>query len=240
MSDHFKVLTGTMENGKTTVNINGGNGNITLGGEGSQGDLALLNADGEQTTHIDGGNGNLTMGGWGSQGDITLLHTGGEQTVHIDGGNGNITLGGSGSQGDVVLLHTEGEQTVHIDGGNGNIVLGGNGAQGDAAFLKADGKQTVHIDGGSGDITLNGEKLKPADYVFRAGYPLRSLRATKEYIAMNGHLPGIPSEQEFKENGLSLAKFSMQLLEKVEEMTLHLIRQEEEIRRLRDKVDANG
>ena len=71
-----------------------GNGNITLGGHGSEGDVTLNNTDGNCTVHIDGGGGNITLGGYGAQGDVTLKNAAGSGIVHIDGGEGTITLSG--------------------------------------------------------------------------------------------------------------------------------------------------
>ena len=74
--------------GNTSVAIEGDGANINLGGNGHNGDIRMMNADGELCVYIDGGNSNFTAGGAGSQGDIALLNTDGEQTLHLDGGEG--------------------------------------------------------------------------------------------------------------------------------------------------------
>lgn len=237
MDQEFKKLNGTNDSGKVTAVLDGSNGNLTLGGHGSQGDITLLHTEGKQTIHLDGGEGNILLGGNGSQGDIGMLNADGQQTIHLDGGNGNLTMGGNGSQGDITLLHTEGAQTIHIDGGNGNMTMGGGGSQGDLALLDGDGKQTIHLDGGSGDITLNGRKLQPADFVFEPDYVLPELESVDRFIKENGHLPDLPSGDTMKNEGLSLANFNMLLLQKVEELTLYVIQQEKQIRELREEMN---
>lgn len=137
--------------------LDGDRANLVLGGEGAQGDIALLDAQGGQTVHLDGGQGNLTLGGEGAQGDIALLNADGHQTVHIDGGNGNLWLGGEGAQGDITLMNTDGQETIVLDGGEANITLGGGGAQGDLVLLHARDGQTIHLDGGNGNLALGGE-----------------------------------------------------------------------------------
>lgn len=63
-----------------------------------------------------------------------------------------------------------------------------------------------------------------ADYVFANDYKLMSLRDLEAYIKKNNHLPNIPSAQEVKENeGVDLGAMNVKLLEKIEELTLHLI-----------------
>ncbi len=45
---------------------------------------------------------------------------------------------------------------------------------------------------------------------------------------MLGHLPGIPSAAEVEANGISLSEMQSRLLQKVEELTLHMIALEKE------------
>jgi hypothetical protein len=84
------------------------------------------------------------------------------------------------------------------------------------------------------DITVT-NTLWP-DYVFRPEYRLRPLGEVEEHIRALGHLPGVPSAREVEEKGVSVGEMQGKLLEKVEELTLHLIRQEKENRALRERV----
>lgn len=71
-----------------------------------------------------------------------------------------------------------------------------------------------------------------ADYVFKEGYKLRSLSELKSFIEENGHLPGIPKASVVEKNGLNLGEINAKLLEKIEELTLYVIYQEEQIQEL--------
>lgn len=75
------------------------------------------------------------------------------------------------------------------------------------------------------------------DYVFAKDYKLKSLEQIQEYINENGHLPGIPTAKEVKENGLNMGSMQVKLLEKIEEMTLHLISLEEKNNALKEEVN---
>nr|WP_068892580.1 tail fiber protein [Pedobacter panaciterrae] len=66
------------------------------------------------------------------------------------------------------------------------------------------------------------------DYVFAKDYDLPSLRETEQHIKKNGHLPGIPSAEEVKANGIDLGEMNAKLLQKIEELTLHLLAIENE------------
>ncbi len=75
-----------------------------------------------------------------------------------------------------------------------------------------------------------------ADFVFKKDYQLPSLQEVKAHIDEHQHLPGIPSEAEVKENGVGLAEMTTKLLQKVEELTLYAIQQQETIEKLNNKV----
>lgn len=65
------------------------------------------------------------------------------------------------------------------------------------------------------------------DYVFRPGYRLRPLSEVAAYIRANRHLPDIPSDAEVKAHGVSVGEMQAKLLAKIEELTLHMIREHE-------------
>lgn len=63
------------------------------------------------------------------------------------------------------------------------------------------------------------------DYVFESEYPLLSLDNVKEFISKNGHLPNIASAQQMAKDGhYDVAQMDAKLLEKIEELTLYLIK----------------
>jgi hypothetical protein len=76
------------------------------------------------------------------------------------------------------------------------------------------------------------------DYVFSDNYELMSLPELENSIKINKHLPGIPSAREVEKNGISLGEMQTVLVEKVEELTLHLIDQNKLITDLQQEVKA--
>ncbi len=62
-----------------------------------------------------------------------------------------------------------------------------------------------------------------ADYVFKPSYQLMTLKETHHFIQENGHLPDVPSEEELKTGGLDLGEMQRIQMQKIEELTLHLI-----------------
>ena len=76
-----------------------------------------------------------------------------------------------------------------------------------------------------------------ADFVFKKDYKLPTLGEVKKHITEKGTLPGIPSESDVKANGVSLGEVNALLLQKIEELTLYVIKQQEEIEILKEKVE---
>ena len=76
-----------------------------------------------------------------------------------------------------------------------------------------------------------------ADFVFADDYQLRPLSEVKAFIAENKHLPEIQSAQEMQENGVSVSELQTQLLQKIEELTLYILQQDETIQELRQEVE---
>ncbi|MDE2847234.1 MAG: Ig-like domain-containing protein [Gemmatimonadota bacterium] len=83
-----------------------------------------------------------------------------------------------------------------------------------------------------GTVKAEGYRLRmiPADYVFEEGYDLLSLDEVASYIRKHGHLPGVTSGAEMKANGLGISQMQTVLLEKIEELSLYIIAQHEQLR----------
>lgn len=68
-----------------------------------------------------------------------------------------------------------------------------------------------------------------ADYVFEDDYNLLPLKEVEAFIDLKGHLPNIPSSRDVSEKGYNMHSINVLLLEKIEELTLHMIAQEKRI-----------
>ncbi len=75
-----------------------------------------------------------------------------------------------------------------------------------------------------------------ADYVFSEGYKLRPLSEVRDFYEKNKHLPNIPDEREVLEKGVNLSEMTVKLLEKVEELTIYLVQQQDRIGELEKEV----
>jgi len=73
------------------------------------------------------------------------------------------------------------------------------------------------------------------DYVFEKDYDLSPLSKVEEYIQAHKHLPNIPKGKTIEEEGLELGEMNKLLLEKIEELTLHLIDQDKRLKILEEE-----
>ncbi len=99
-----------------------------------------------------------------------------------------------------------------------------------------------------GNIRLFGwpNEYRRADYVFekyyngssklKPSYKMASLKTIEEFTKKNHHLPGVPSAAEIKKNGLVLNQATNLNLEKIEELFLHLIKQEKTIKAQKERI----
>lgn len=76
-----------------------------------------------------------------------------------------------------------------------------------------------------------------ADFVFEKDYQLPTLPSVKEHIKTYKTLPGIPSEKKVKKEGVNLADINAKLLQKIEELTLYIIAQDERIVEIEKKLE---
>ncbi len=132
--------------------------------------------------------------------------------------------------------------SMFIDGW-GNVGIGNLNPQ-----AKLDVSGTIEAQ----DILVTANALP--DYVFENEYHNATLAEVAAYIEKNHHLPGMPSAADAAANGVSVGGMQNKLLEKVEELTLHLIEQdkrsgqleqrnsqlEDENRRLRSELELQA
>ena len=83
-----------------------------------------------------------------------------------------------------------------------------------------------------GKVKVKGTALNVPDYVFADDYQLMPLDQLSVFITENRHLPGVASAEEVYKDGLDLAGSQLSVLEKVEELTLYTLQQNEVLKRL--------
>lgn len=121
------------------------------------------------------------------------------------------------------------------------------GMKTDGTFVSMGGNFGIGTDSPTDKLSVNGnirakeikvENANWPDYVFNKDHKLPSLQETENHIKERGHLPGIPSAADVKANGIDLGEMNARLLQKIEELTLHLIEQDKNQKTLQEEVRA--
>jgi hypothetical protein len=82
------------------------------------------------------------------------------------------------------------------------------------------------------NVTLEGWP----DFVFHDNYPLMDLEEIARHVREERRLPGFPSAEEVHEHGAQLGETTRLLVQKAEELTLHLIELKRENARLAERI----
>ncbi|WP_024769127.1 tail fiber protein [Aquimarina macrocephali] len=178
------------------------------------------------------------------------LHVNGDTTLNIYHGTtqGHLNFRQGQPVTDVAIVTAQhGFATyngLRINGTNGVSIGTNNGVE----RLRVDSAGNVGIGTTSPDmkLTVKGNihaeevlidlNVPAPDYVFKKDYNLRSIEEVEKFIIENSHLPEIPSAKEFEQNGVMQAEMDMNLLKKIEELTLYTIQQQKEIEELKSLV----
>lgn len=144
----------------------------------------------------------------------------------------------TGLQGNYFLfLSDEGKVGVNTKRPTANLTVFGNLLIGDPNQVALPMGYRLYVQNG-----ILAEKIKVAlintgdwaDYVFNDNYNLMSLGNLATFINKNGHLPGVDSSEEiFNNGGYDIVKMDSKLLEKIEELTLYILKLNKELEELK-------
>jgi hypothetical protein len=233
-----------------TVEILGTQVSDTTGGI-----ISLRNTRNNVTVQIDGEEAS-------TGGQIILATNDQVATIEIDGefgsgGQGRMTINGSsdadlatpnsgyfmlGTPGGTNIIADDNEimarngslgAQLHLQRETGQVVIGGLGAASLPAeyILLVDGKAILE------EVEVQLSTVWP-DYVFDDDYELMPLDKVEEHIDAKGHLPGMPSADDMENGTVPLGEMQLQLLEKVEELTLYVIGLKKELDEVKAERDA--
>lgn len=121
-----------------------------------------------------------------------------------------------------------------VIGATGNVII--NDIGGLVGIGTSTPKEKLSVNGNIRAKEIKVESGNWPDYVFNDDYELTPLNELYKFITVHGHLPKIPSAKIVEDEGVSLGEMNRLLLEKVEEITLHLIEKDKEILNLQSEL----
>jgi len=119
---------------------------------------------------------------------------------------------------------------MQIDRTSGNIAFGSTFATG--YRLSVEGKIICT------ELRVNLVADWP-DYVFKHDYQLMPLDRLGAFIEKNGHLPNVPPASEIERSGLEVGEMQRLMMEKIEELSLYILKQQEQIDALQEQIEKD-
>jgi hypothetical protein len=123
---------------------------------------------------------------------------------------------------------TQGQPRITITG-TGNVGIGTDDTKGYKFAVNGDAMFTR--------IKVKAYTSWP-DYVFADNYQLPALSELAGYIQQHKHLPGMPTATEVQQEGLDVAEMNKKLVQKVEELTLYLLKIDQQNQELKKEIEV--
>ncbi|OWK68719.1 hypothetical protein CBW18_20780 [Pedobacter sp. AJM] len=144
----------------------------------------------------------------------------------------NWALRGVYQHGNGVGINQDGGDLDLIKSLDGNIILAtktDGSAMGNVGIGFVNPNEKLAVNG-----TVRAKEVKVTaeiwpDYVFSKKYAMMPLAELAQYIQTHKHLPEIPSAAQVNKEGIALGEMNRLLLQKLEELTLHLIEKDKQI-----------
>jgi len=173
------------------------------------------------------------------------------QKLTVSGGNigldnqGSLVAKNSLGNYEVALFGRWTDNATYLDGGTGGTYFRTANGSVVNQYLSTNGNTGIGTTNPAYKLDVIGTvrarevrvNLSGADFVFEDSYELMPLNELEKFIKKNKHLPEIAPAKEMQEKGGDLGGLTVQLLQKIEELTLHAIEQNKKLEQQNKKIE---
>ncbi|HTF02862.1 MAG TPA: hypothetical protein VK826_02520, partial [Bacteroidia bacterium] len=152
----------------------------------------------------------------------------------INGGLRVISITSTGGADQTITDQQIEDNTKFLIRGDGRVVIGNQTQVGSPFDLPS---TMLTVNGGVVCKSIHVSMNSWADSVFAPTYYLMPLDSVNQYVKANGHLPGVPSQQEVQNEGTDLAQNDVMLLAKIEELTLYMIQLQQQNEQMKKEIE---
>lgn len=163
-------------------------------------------------------------------GGITLSSTNIGMNAYLDGVNGWKRREG-GVESWIISTSNRSDNGGSFDIYRGNATGSNNSSLSTTSVFRINSSGTAYVK----QLVVKDPSAGWPDYVFEDNYNLITLKEIEEYIKTNKHLPGIPTAETIKQEGITVGEMQIKQMEKIEELTLHLIEKDKEVNNLKEE-----
>lgn len=138
----------------------------------------------------------------------------------------------------ILTIGTNGQGTANFYPGRYAVFYKDGDVEGVTISQANIDRYTLFVTGGilSEDYAL-GPRASWADFVLKPDYRLPPLQEVENHITEHHCLPDMPSETDVQNDGYSLHDMNVKLLQKIEELTLYVIRQNKKIEDMENRIN---
>lgn len=151
---------------------------------------------------------------------------------NYNGGAGAIMFFGNGGNMDFLISPESTGQGTDIVWGTPEMRIRRNGNVG---INTANPTEKLTVNGGIRAEEVTVTEDVGADFVFEEEYELLELEVLQKWIEKHKHLPGVPSAETMKREGVNMGALQMKMLQKIEELTLYVIELKYENKRIKEE-----
>lgn len=197
----------------------------------------------------------LVAGSAAAQTDAMFIDATGKIGIGTNTPSEQVHVVGSAGVAKFFVQETAGgsfEALMELENQDGNVGFRLRNPSGVADFNKIGNEFRINIglapaemslfDSGNlvirGTLTTGSLTVYP-DFVFEPDYELMPLGELRQFIDDNGHLPGVtPAAEVEKAGGINISELQVQVLQKVEELTLYVLQQQQTIEEQKAVIQA--